>query len=494
MFTLPEVHGKYPVGATTFAIPVPAEDDAARVVGHAKLKASSGGVPDTPALKLEEVAFTAYYPADVRAVKHAHKGVHWVPRPVSETLKGYAHFGGMQVWLVHGLLGGFAHLLKIPLYVNVPLLDPPGGDHVACQWPLVIFSHGLGGTRTTYSHLCARLAAEGRVILAIEHKDGTGPFVYTRTPVPGLKEQLPSNCKLYLNPEDVQLEEHTEKSQFAFRKDQLLFRRLEVYLTYTFFSRLVNTIWDEEHSSLDGIHTIGGPWNYDLKKRTDDRIFWKSWHNTGANPKVRCDHDVLLTGHSFGGATVLSILSNPPPTLQGQHLTTIPVQRAVVLDPWLEPLPSPGPEPYRVEVSIKDNSARVEAPALLVLNSEQFTVWHPHFERLRDVVRTWDRAARECAAGDRRGGTHAWLVTLVRARHISFSDFGVIVPFGSYAREGRRFLDVICELTEAFLAGVGFEDVLRRQNQVECKLESVQDSKKQDEKRLVGQVGDVIVH
>ena len=80
MFSLPEIHGKYPVGATTFAITVPASDDASRVVGDAKLKPSSDGIPGSPALKLEEVAFTAYYPADVGAVKHAQKGVHWVPR------------------------------------------------------------------------------------------------------------------------------------------------------------------------------------------------------------------------------------------------------------------------------------------------------------------------------------------------------------------------------------------------------------------------------
>lgn len=40
-------------------------------------------------------------------------------------------------------------------------------------------------------------------MLAIEHRDGTGPFVYTRTPVPGLKDELLPNCKMYLQPGDV---------------------------------------------------------------------------------------------------------------------------------------------------------------------------------------------------------------------------------------------------------------------------------------------------
>lgn len=80
MFTLPETPGKYPVGATTFAVPVRTKDEAARIIGRAKLKPSSGGNSGAPALKLEEVAFTAYYPADTESHAKLHKAVHWVPR------------------------------------------------------------------------------------------------------------------------------------------------------------------------------------------------------------------------------------------------------------------------------------------------------------------------------------------------------------------------------------------------------------------------------
>jgi platelet-activating factor acetylhydrolase len=80
MLTLPEVSGKYPVGATTFAIPITTKDEASRTIGRAKLRPSSGGQPDAPALKLEEVAFTAYYPADTSSGRKLQKGVHWVQR------------------------------------------------------------------------------------------------------------------------------------------------------------------------------------------------------------------------------------------------------------------------------------------------------------------------------------------------------------------------------------------------------------------------------
>ncbi len=55
------------------------------------------------------------------------------------------------------------------------------------------------------SHVCARLASEGRVVLAFEHKDGSGPYVQTISPVPGrpATADASSDYKLYLHPEDV---------------------------------------------------------------------------------------------------------------------------------------------------------------------------------------------------------------------------------------------------------------------------------------------------
>lgn len=60
---------------------------------------------------------------------------------------------------------------QFPAHPLVPLA--PKTD----KYPLVIFSHGLAGTRNTYSQYCASLAAAGNVVLAVEHRDGSGPAV-----------------------------------------------------------------------------------------------------------------------------------------------------------------------------------------------------------------------------------------------------------------------------------------------------------------------------
>ena len=62
------------------------------------------------------------------------------------------------------------------------------------------------------------------------------------------------------------------------------------------------------------------------------------------------------------------------------------------------------------------------------------------------------------------------------------------------ARDGRRLLDIICELADAFLSE-DFEDVLARQTKADGKVETVEGKKGQKPRRqLVGNVGDIVVH
>ena len=40
--------------------------------------------------------------------------------------------------------------------------------------PVLLFSHGMGGNRLIYSHLCTSLASHGVFVVAVEHTDGLG--------------------------------------------------------------------------------------------------------------------------------------------------------------------------------------------------------------------------------------------------------------------------------------------------------------------------------
>lgn len=77
-----------------------------------------------------------------------------------------------------------------------------------------------------------------------------------------------------------------------FRQQQLTFRRYEIYLAFYSFKQLI------QDGYKDSSH---GLWPIDKGS-----IDWSSWLSDVDTKAVECEKDVLLAGHSFGGATVAS--------------------------------------------------------------------------------------------------------------------------------------------------------------------------------------------
>jgi platelet-activating factor acetylhydrolase len=74
MLSFPDIVGPYKVGATTFSLPLRSSS----VIGSAKVRHSKEGLK--PALSLEEVAFTAFYPADLAGGTYSKHGLDWLIR------------------------------------------------------------------------------------------------------------------------------------------------------------------------------------------------------------------------------------------------------------------------------------------------------------------------------------------------------------------------------------------------------------------------------
>lgn len=314
----------------------------------------------------------------------------------------------------------------------------------SAPWPLVIFSHGLGGSSTVYSEICTHIASSGRVVLAMEHRDGScyacipscgDPILYTR------------EIDLVW-PMDAQPQ---ARSMLSFRRDQLAFRRAEVYHAVNAMTSLIRNGYNES----TGLKTID-----------DCSIEWSSWSDGSKTKFVECDENVVLAGHSFGGATVLSILSNDPPNNQ----TPIRAHQALILDPWIEPLPVSG--------TYLTSHYRENTLEMLIINSEPFTLWKDHFERLKDLVSSWELSRLK-------------LLTIVRSRHVSFSDFPTL-PLVS-TKTTRLVMNRISSLCLTFLDGNTNEkiDSLLPKRMVVKVTGRRSDGR--PKRQLVGNPGDIVI-
>jgi len=118
---------------------------------------------------------------------------------------------------------------------------------------------------------------------------------------------------------------------------------------------------------------------------------------------------------------------------------------------------------------------------MLVLNSDPFTLWKEHFARLKSVVEAWEPEGRR-------------VLTLVRAVHLSFSDFPLLPIIRRASAE--TLINLISKLSLAFLDGnMAMEDALRDVRTRKMEIEVI--GKKKDgepKRRCIGEVGDVIIH
>lgn len=155
----------------------------------------------TPDSSISTVSFRVFYPCEQPSKPP--QPVYWLPEPQREFFKAYLKFLGASPEL-SGLIqsvspralevrtaiadhteSSYRYLpfysllssIKIPALQNAKLLHPSTSSK---RWPVLIFAHGLGGSRNAYSHLLASLASHGVVAIATDHRDGSAPLSIVR--------------------------------------------------------------------------------------------------------------------------------------------------------------------------------------------------------------------------------------------------------------------------------------------------------------------------
>ncbi|KXJ91366.1 platelet-activating factor acetylhydrolase-like protein [Microdochium bolleyi] len=408
--TLPEYSGPYSVGTMEIEIPVRAP----RPFSNIKRD-------HTHALRIDTVLFSLYYPCELTTYsKSAGKPSRatWLPRPRVLTCKGYAKFLSLPHLPVTAYLALTSMFTKLPAFRNATLANhipgqpssksaesESGTTLLADQpvnrprFPVIMFSHGLGGSRTCYSAICGELASHGFIVCAVEHRDGSG--ARSTVNIPPSRELADGKRMDNTKSKDYYVVDYIFPLDNAQDTSPNNDRGVDVELRTAQIEMRMAEL-EEAHYALNLINTGQGDLIYrsNLRKKGNpgssskglDDVDWKDWEG-----RMYTDNATIM-GHSFGGATSVQA--------SREHERFPWIGQAILLDAW-------GPA---IPVVREGTQSSLRKP-LICINSETFMHWPDNFDRI-------DGICQEAI----QGGAKVWNLTMRGSTHLSQTDFAVLYP------------------------------------------------------------------
>ncbi|KAI1414911.1 platelet-activating factor acetylhydrolase [Hypoxylon sp. FL1857] len=407
--TLPDYAGPYSVGMMEIEVPVREPRTFSRIKRN-----------HMHALRLDTVLFSIFYPCDASSYasnKKKPSKATWLPRPRALTSKGYAKFFSVPHLPVTAYIAATTMFTKLPAFRNAKLADnhaaaaprPSSSTHSQDtitesgddkpRFPVIFFSHGLGGSRTCYSAVCGELASNGFVVVAMEHRDGSGARSYVNIPP---TDKLAADLDIdntnsrryykvdYIFPRDNAQDTSPHSAQGVdteLRHAQIQMRMSEVEEAYYVLELLNNGQGDLVHKN-----NLRKKGNVGSSSKGLEGVGWSEWEGR------LLLRNVTAMGHSFGGATTVEIVR------ESERFPYI--SQGILLDAWGQATPKAG-----------EVTHQVLCKPLLAINSEAFMHWPENFKRLSDIVKD----ARD-------GGAPCWMMTIKGSTHLSQTDFAVLYP------------------------------------------------------------------
>ena len=296
-------------------------------------RASSGG--DGPPGKRHFLRCRVYFPSE----HSERKKPSWLPSPVCEFSSAYGLFMNLPSW-VSLAIGPALRNIKSPCSADGPPQGPGAAELARREWPLVIFSHGLGGCRSTYGVLCAEMASWGAVVVAPEHQDESAVLTHRLV----ISSEKSSIADAVVVP--IRHRSGGNSGGDGWRQSQLRRRRAETVAIVEALREIKRQLLRQ----IEGNPLIisSSPGDYDERS-----LFFNSaisyTGNTAALAalKLASLDTVALVGHSFGGSTMIDVASS---SLSAVALDVECDSRAApsrqkfdiscvaALDPWMSPL------------------------------------------------------------------------------------------------------------------------------------------------------------
>ena len=309
------------------------------------------------------------------------------------------------------------YYINIPAHRNAKLYKSP---HSSKRWPVLIFSHGLGGSRNGYSHLCGSLAAHGLIVIATDHRDGSEPVSHIRAVGDEPAREI-----------DYENFGHTPCAEtFEGRDEQLKIRIWEMCCIMEAIRRVD---LGEEVTNLDPNIEDATRESWDVLGKFKDRL------------DIQRPGSICFAGHSFGATTTIQFLksvyytrykissplmvADPSRELVKQITSTTPT---ILLDLWALPLNSPDTASLKAQPMPAFYPPTAPGGSnLLAVLSEAFFNWPTNYT---DVQRALtdpfaNPAAENSEQTSRMPRSAAHIFYPLTSAHLSQSDFGVLFPW-----------------------------------------------------------------
>lgn len=192
----------------------------------------------------------------------------------------------------------YMRLITLPISTNSIPINNLDNDKNK-KLPIVIFSHGLFGSCHLYSYQGYALASEGKVVVMVNHLDGSAP-VAKKDDTGSSSSLLPLDTSIFNLYREKKTDEATEirRMQTNFRSNEIL-------------SALISLLRINE-----------GDYNYISTDKNNNNVLNVLQNKLDIN-------DITLIGHSFGGASVLSAATKYPEL----------IKNVIVQDPVIDWLP-----------------------------------------------------------------------------------------------------------------------------------------------------------
>ncbi|KZM28056.1 1-alkyl-2-acetylglycerophosphocholine esterase [Ascochyta rabiei] len=411
---------------------------------------------DGPPADLPTVAFRVFYPCRQDSEQ---KPVKWIPNPQREYVAAYARFLGANSAFA-GIFSLFPQLLQytsIPVHQNADVLEPPTKSK---RWPVMMFSHGLGGSRNAYSHICGSLASHGIVVVAPDHRDGSSPINFIHT----------SDAKEKPKRIDYRRIDHKPSTDvYNARDEQLRIRLWEMGLIHDALlkidtrQRLKNVAEDATKSSGKDMLTM---FSHLL-----------SVHEPGS---------ISFAGHSFGAATTVQFVKsvhympdNAPASYKPLFVPRVsstlkqqitPQNPVILLDLWTLPIQSPNTAWLRNK-PMPSYSSPDGGTSILAILSEGFYKWTSNLHETKRII------AKPPTAPASQPGPHVFYP--IASAHLSQSDFGILFPWATAkvfgAKEPERVLRLNTRAVLQVLRNSGVE--VARTSVADLEFEGVEHDK-----------------